>query len=176
MPTQSSAECQPGTSCLRRQEHQMRQMAHKSWRCVHGVDGRPSSGEHTASRWAEGASAQQREPWMHYNCDWFTACCHKRQIREAKRQNCVQRVTLFAFHQQPQSHLSVCGVTVWKNGSVSTLNVSDWSQNTVISTHKMWHISQELEGRAEGTSPCMRSTIGKNRKWLFSRNPTTTDL
>ena len=65
-PRRAGAECQPGTSCLRRQEHQMRQMAHKSWRCVRGVDGRPSSGEHAASRWAEGASARQHQPRTHY--------------------------------------------------------------------------------------------------------------
>lgn len=55
-PRGAGAEYQPGTSCLRRQEHQTRQMAHKSWRCMHRGDGRPSSGEHTVSRWAEGAS------------------------------------------------------------------------------------------------------------------------
>lgn len=65
---QSGAEYQPGTSCLRRREHQTRQMAHKSWRCVLAVDGRPSSREReresSMSRWAEGAAASS-PPFPH---------------------------------------------------------------------------------------------------------------
>lgn len=97
----------------------------------------------------------------------------KGRFRRQKTESCVQRVTLFAFHQQPQSRLSVCSFTVWKNGSISTLNVSDWSQNTVISTHKMWQISQGLEGWRRGQPLSCHLPLAKNRKWLFSRNPTS---
>lgn len=107
MPTQSSAEHQLGTSCLRRQEHQTRQMAHKSWRCVHSVDGRPSSGEHTVSRWAEGASAQQHEPWTHYHSDWETAWCHRGRIRRENTEDCFRSVTMFALSKLVSQHFKV---------------------------------------------------------------------
>lgn len=69
---QSCAGCQLGTSCLKRQEHQMRQMAHKSWRYARGVNGRPSSGERTVSRWARAASAHTHDARTGDTLYWLT--------------------------------------------------------------------------------------------------------
>lgn len=49
------------------------------------------------SRWAEGASAQQHEPWTHCHCDWVTACCHHARIRWENMKKCYNGVTLCAF-------------------------------------------------------------------------------
>lgn len=112
---QSCAERQPGTSCLRRQEHQTRQMAHKSWRCVHSVTGRPFSGEHTVSRWAEGASAQQHDPWMLCQSDWEAAWCHRGRIwsEDTERPIVCHAVRLYLSMFKCDFVMYMCGFFIW---------------------------------------------------------------
>lgn len=57
---------------LKEEEHQTRQMAHKSWRSVRSVNRRPSSGKFTVSRWAT-ASASKHDTGTGDSHYWLTA-------------------------------------------------------------------------------------------------------